>query len=46
MVHQGYIEPLNAVAQYNQDGRGTIWVSTQGPFAVRELCGHLTVVNR
>ena len=39
MVHQGYIEPHNAVAQYNQDGRATVWVSTQGPFAVRELCG-------
>ncbi len=38
MVHQGYIEPHNAVAQYNQDGRATVWVSTQGPFAVRELC--------
>jgi len=41
MVHQGYIEPHNAVAQYNQDGRATVWVSTQGPFAVRELCGSM-----
>ncbi len=41
MVHQGYIEPHNAVAQYNQDGKGTVWVSTQGPFAVRELCGKM-----
>lgn len=41
MVHQGYIEPHNAVAQYNADGNGTIWVSTQGSFAVRDLCGHL-----
>jgi CO/xanthine dehydrogenase Mo-binding subunit len=41
MVHQGYIEPHNAVAQYNTDGQATLWVSTQGPFAVRELCGRL-----
>ncbi|HEV8717957.1 MAG TPA: xanthine dehydrogenase family protein molybdopterin-binding subunit, partial [Candidatus Binatia bacterium] len=46
MVHQGYIEPLNAVAQHNQDGHGTIWVSTQGPFAVRELCGHILQMPR
>jgi len=41
MVHQGYIEPQNAVAQYSTDGNATLWVSTQGPFAVRDLCGHL-----
>ena len=46
MVHQGYIEPHNAVAQYNQDGRSTVWVSTQGSFAVRELCGHILQMNR
>ncbi len=36
MVHQGYIEPHNAVAQYNADGRSTIWVSTQGAFTTRD----------
>jgi len=36
MVHQGYIEPQNATAQYNQDGQITIWCSTQGSFGVRE----------
>lgn len=46
MVHQGYIEPHNAVAQYNQDGRGTIWVSTQGSFAIRDLTGHILQMNR
>ena len=35
MVHQGYIEPHNAVATYNADGHGTIYCSTQGTFAVR-----------
>lgn len=46
MVHQGYIEPHNAVAQYNSDGRSTIWVSTQGSFAIRELTGHILQMNR
>ncbi len=46
MIHQGYIEPHNAVAQYNQDGKATVWVSTQGPFAVRELCGTMLQMNR
>jgi CO/xanthine dehydrogenase Mo-binding subunit len=41
MVHQGYIEPHNAVAQYNSDGHSTVWVSTQGTFSVRELCAHV-----
>jgi CO/xanthine dehydrogenase Mo-binding subunit len=37
MVHQGYVEPHNAVAMYNPDGKATIWTSTQGSFAVRGL---------
>jgi CO/xanthine dehydrogenase Mo-binding subunit len=35
MVHQGYIEPHSATAQYNPDGQITIWCSTQGAFGVR-----------
>ena len=38
MVHQGYIEPHNAVAQYNPDGHVTIWTSTQGAFTARDQC--------
>ncbi len=38
MVHQGYIEPHNAVAQVNPDGQATLWCSTQGSFDVRRLC--------
>jgi len=37
MVHQGYIEPHNAVGIYNADGHATIYCSTQGPFEVRSL---------
>lgn len=35
MVHQGYIEPLNATVLYNPDGQLTVWTSTQGAFGVR-----------
>jgi len=38
MVHQGYIEPHNAVAQYNPDGQTVIWTSTQGAFTARDQC--------
>ena len=34
-VHQGYIEPQNVSALWNNDGRLHIWTSTQGPFDVR-----------
>ena len=37
MVHQGYIEPHNAVGIYNSDGHATIYCSTQGSFVVRSL---------
>ena len=36
MVHQGYIEPQNATANWNSDGTLTIWTSTQGMFGVRQ----------
>ena len=35
-VHQGYIEPQNATALWNNDGRLHIWCSTQGAFTVRD----------
>lgn len=35
-VHQGYIEPQNATAQWNEEGRLTIWTSTQGTFSIRD----------
>ena len=37
MVHQGYIEPHNAVGIYNSDGHATIYCSTQGAFDVRSM---------
>jgi xanthine dehydrogenase molybdenum-binding subunit len=37
MVHQGYIEPHNALAIYNPDGHATVYTSTQSPFEARQL---------
>jgi CO/xanthine dehydrogenase Mo-binding subunit len=38
MVHQGYIEPHNALAKVDADGQTTLWCSTQGSFDIRQLC--------
>lgn len=35
-VHQGYIEPHNATALWNEDGHLSIWTSTQGAFVVQK----------
>ncbi len=40
-VHQGYIEPHNAVAEWRADGFLTVWCSTQGAFPVRTQLHHL-----
>jgi len=40
-VHQGYIEPHNALAIYNSDGYVTIYCSTQGQFIIRTLTAAL-----
>jgi CO/xanthine dehydrogenase Mo-binding subunit len=35
MVHQGYLEPHAAIADYDPHGRITVWASTQGSFQTR-----------
>ena len=40
-VHQGYIEPQNGVAFWNNDGRLHVWTSTQGAFAVRNVLSQI-----
>jgi CO/xanthine dehydrogenase Mo-binding subunit len=40
-VHQGYIEPHNATALWNADGKITIWMSTQGAFTARQQTAEL-----
>ena len=37
MVHQGYIEPHNATAHWDENDHLSLWSSTQGMFAVRDL---------
>src|SRR5262249_36283924 len=40
-VHQGYIEPHAAAAEWRADGQVTIWCSPQGAFAVRSQCAEI-----
>jgi xanthine dehydrogenase molybdenum-binding subunit len=40
-VHQGYIEPHAAVAEWRADGYLTIWCPTQGAFSVRQQCAQI-----
>jgi len=42
-VHQGYIEPHSATAQWYADGNITVWSSSQGQFMVREQTS--TILN-
>ena len=44
-VHQGYIEPHNAVALYSSDGHATVYCSTQGTFNVRTLTATVLKMN-
>jgi xanthine dehydrogenase molybdenum-binding subunit len=41
MVHQGYIEPHNALAIYQPDGHAVVYCSTQGPFEIRMMCSKI-----
>jgi CO/xanthine dehydrogenase Mo-binding subunit len=45
MVHQGYIEPHACVARAGQDGRVSVWCSTQGPFVVRDACAGILGID-
>ncbi|MDP1670597.1 MAG: molybdopterin-dependent oxidoreductase, partial [Alphaproteobacteria bacterium] len=40
-VHQGYIEPHAAVAEWSEDGQCRIWCSSQGHFMIRTLTARL-----
>lgn len=40
-VHQGYIEPHASTAQWNADGKVTVWTCTQGTFSVRHQTAEL-----
>ena len=37
-AHQGYIEPHACVGQLGQDGKGEMWICTQGHWFIRKMC--------
>lgn len=37
-THQGYIEPHACLAQLGEDGKGEMWVCTQGQWYIRKMC--------
>jgi CO/xanthine dehydrogenase Mo-binding subunit len=40
-THQGYIEPHACLASVGPDGKGELWVTTQGHFTFRNQCAAL-----
>ena len=46
MVHQGYIEPHNATAHWDENNHLSLWSSTQGQFAVRDLTAGFLDLSR
>ena len=40
-THQGYIEPHACLASMNADGKGELWLCTQGQFYIRGLCADI-----
>ena len=43
MTHQGYIEPQACVASIDENGRGTVWCSTQGHLV---SCCYLEILGK
>ncbi|WP_428651303.1 xanthine dehydrogenase family protein molybdopterin-binding subunit [Roseibium sp.] len=37
-THQGYIEPHACLGQLGEDGKGEMWVCTQGHWYIRRMC--------
>ncbi|WP_138469343.1 xanthine dehydrogenase family protein molybdopterin-binding subunit [Poseidonocella sp. HB161398] len=37
-THQGYIEPHACLGQLGADGKGEMWVCTQGQWYIRQMC--------
>ncbi|MEM1277301.1 MAG: xanthine dehydrogenase family protein molybdopterin-binding subunit [Pseudomonadota bacterium] len=44
-AHQGYIEPHACLASLGADGRGELWVCTQGHFYIRNLCADIVGID-
>ncbi|MBI4522508.1 MAG: xanthine dehydrogenase family protein molybdopterin-binding subunit [Deltaproteobacteria bacterium] len=41
MVHPQYLEPRTVLARYDSDGKFTLWINAQTPFAVRSQISRL-----
>ena len=44
-AHQGYIEPHACMATLGQDGRGELWLCTQGHFHIRSQCAAMLGID-
>jgi CO/xanthine dehydrogenase Mo-binding subunit len=44
-THQGYIEPHACLASLGPDGRGEMWVCTQGHFYIRNVCADVVGID-
>lgn len=44
-AHQGYIEPQACLAQLGADGRGELWVCTQGHFFFQKQCAQILGID-
>lgn len=44
-THQGYIEPHACLASLTADGRGELWLCTQGHFVARNICADLLGID-
>ena len=44
-VHQGYIEPQNGTASWSEDGKLTVWCSSQGHFGIRDQLGRILGIS-
>ena len=45
MTHQGYIEPHSCLASVDEEGKGTVWCSTQGHFEFRNQTASILKKN-
>ncbi|MCA0043529.1 xanthine dehydrogenase family protein molybdopterin-binding subunit [Celeribacter litoreus] len=44
-THQGYIEPHACLGQLGADGKGEMWVCTQGQWYIRQMCSAVLGLN-
>ena len=45
-THQGYIEPHSCLGQLGSDGKGEMWVCTQGQWYIRKMCADVLGLDK